>query len=101
MSSAQLRKKNRCCKSTCLHCPYGHTIKKLGIQFRDAQAADQDFLELIGCDQSLENMSIAILKEHDFAAFTKNHIIITKLWLHPDFTDQEISKELLESYYFY
>lgn len=29
-----LSKKNRCCKSTCLHCPYGHTLSKIKIEFK-------------------------------------------------------------------
>lgn len=29
-----LSKKGRCCKSTCLHCPYGHTLTKINIEFR-------------------------------------------------------------------
>lgn len=30
-----LQKKARCCKSTCLHCPYGLTLSKINIKFND------------------------------------------------------------------
>jgi len=28
-----LRKRGSCCKTSCLHCPYGFTLKKEGLQF--------------------------------------------------------------------
>lgn len=30
------RNRGRCCKSTCLHCPYGTTIEKLGLKFENS-----------------------------------------------------------------
>lgn len=99
-SVAELKAKKRCCKSTCLHCPYGHTVKKLGIQFRKANENDRAFLDSLGCTQDIEECEIAILKEVSFAVFTKNHIQITGYWLDPEFEGQGLIKELLESYYF-
>ncbi|MBD64613.1 MAG: hypothetical protein CME62_05375 [Halobacteriovoraceae bacterium] len=32
LTSQFLRKRGTCCKSNCLHCPYGTTLKKLGIK---------------------------------------------------------------------
>ena len=32
------RQRGYCCQSSCLHCPYGFTIKKLGIQFEALSA---------------------------------------------------------------
>lgn len=29
-----LLKKGSCCKNTCLHCPYGFTLKKYGLQIK-------------------------------------------------------------------
>lgn len=39
-----LQKKGRCCKSTCLHCPFGHTLQKIDIEFRENNI-DQKILE--------------------------------------------------------
>jgi hypothetical protein len=101
MTAEFLKNKGRCCKSTCVHCPYGHTVKKLGIQFRDVIQSDQSFLDTLGCTESISDCTIAIIKEEDFAIFTKNHILITNFWIHPEFSNQNISKEIVESYFFY
>lgn len=29
------RKKNSCCKSSCLHCPYGHTLRNIGLSLSE------------------------------------------------------------------
>ena len=34
-TSEFLKNKGTCCKSGCLHCPYGHTLNKFGIEIRD------------------------------------------------------------------
>jgi hypothetical protein len=33
MSSQVLLARGKCCQSTCLHCPYGYTLKKCGLDF--------------------------------------------------------------------
>lgn len=33
--SAYYRKRGSCCKSSCLHCPYGYTLKTPGVKFEE------------------------------------------------------------------
>lgn len=30
------RQRGRCCKSSCLHCPFGHTLNTVGIEIKEA-----------------------------------------------------------------
>jgi len=34
-TSQYLKNKKSCCKSSCLHCPYGHTVRTLGVQVEE------------------------------------------------------------------
>ncbi len=101
MTAAFLRKKERCCKSSCLHCPYGHTVKKLGFVFKDYdESIDQsEFEDDFFSDQTLVTKSF-YLKEHFVGVFRANNIQIKKLYLNKRFRDQDIYKELIEAYYF-
>jgi hypothetical protein len=108
-TSTFLRQRKTCCKTGCLHCPYGHTIKKYGLKFRDLNEEDlgvvYDLLlkahENFDVSQfSLDNIKLMSLKDQVCGVIFKNHIVIKKLVLLPEFQDQGISKELAESYYF-
>ncbi len=33
LTSHFLQKRGHCCKSSCLHCPYGHTLNTVGLSF--------------------------------------------------------------------
>lgn len=35
------RNRGTCCKSNCLHCPYGTTLKRLGLQFRSFGTSEE------------------------------------------------------------
>jgi len=61
MSAQALLDRKRCCKSACLHCPYGHTIKTLGLELREYQ---QENLVLIN-DALVDN---GINTKSDFTA---------------------------------
>lgn len=39
-TSQFLKNRGSCCKTNCLHCPYGTTLKNCGIQFRQAQLSE-------------------------------------------------------------
>jgi len=41
-TSEHLLKKGACCRSSCLHCPYGHTVKTIGLNISDY---DDSYLE--------------------------------------------------------
>jgi hypothetical protein len=109
-TSQFLKNRGTCCKSACLHCPYGYTIKKLGIQFREVQEEDFSIVESVlqenAADQIAwkefwpDNIRLITLKEEICGLFLKNHIIIKHLFLKPHFQQQNISKELVESYFF-
>lgn len=109
-TSQFLRNKGTCCKSGCLHCPYGYTVKKNGLQFREVLEEDFPLVETImkEAGQTVadwksfwpENMRFLLLKNHVCGVFFKNHIVIKHLCLRTHFQSQDLSKELVESYFF-
>lgn len=108
-TSHYLKNKGTCCKSACLHCPYGFTIKKHGIQFRDVSENDFALVEEILKENESsvewktfwpENVKLVLLKERVAGLMLKNHIVVKHLLLRPHFQHQGISKELVESYFF-
>lgn len=101
-----LRSKGHCCKNTCIHCPYGHTVKKFGLKFH---SLSQDNLEIArkikGTDLSfdefpIENYFIVTLKEFYCAVIRVDKLFVREFYLLDDFKDQQLSKELVESYFF-
>ncbi len=47
LTSEFLRKRGHCCKSSCLHCPYGHTLKTIKFQFEDYTNQKKQLLETL------------------------------------------------------
>mgnify|MGYP000356679021 CR=1 FL=1 len=108
MSGKMLQNRGRCCKSACLHCPYGFTLKRFGLQFKDVEdnleALKALSQELASRDFSKEDLSLykfVFIKEELAGAIRVNHIQVKELFLGEDFQDQNLSKEIVESYYFY
>lgn len=109
-TSQFLRNRGTCCKSACLHCPYGYTLKKHGLQFKEVTEEDfpqiETMLEESGQTKVEwktfwpENIKIIILKERACGFLLKNHIVIKHLYLMPHFQDQDLSKEMVEAYLF-
>lgn len=108
-TSTYLKNRGTCCKTACLHCPYGFTTKKLGIQFRQVDASEeaklQDYISLsqTPIDLSLfpaEHRQWVLLKDHICGVMFKNHIVVKHLILGNHFKLQGINKDLVESYYF-
>lgn len=108
-TSHYLKNKGTCCKSACLHCPYGFTIKKLGLQFKAVTEEDSELVEEILKENSAsaewrsflpEHAQFVILKEKVAGLMLKNHIVVKSLFLRPHFQHQNLSKELVESYFF-
>ncbi len=104
-----LKNKGTCCRSACIHCPYGFTVKKHGFQFRDCVVGDESLLEtmLKESNETLDwktfdyqNIKFIILKNQLCGVLFKNHIVIKHFVLAPQFKKQGISKELLEAYLF-
>lgn len=104
MSGAFLKNRGRCCKSACLHCPYGFTLKRFGLQFKDAESDLEAAVSLAGRDiskEELPNFKLIYLKEELAGAMRVNHIQVKELFLHEDFRDQNLDIPIVESYYFY
>lgn len=99
------QKRGTCCKSSCLHCPYGYTLKKCGLTFRHITDTDHELLlKLLGARewQSFlpDNIQIILLKERAAGVMIKNHIVVKEVFLLPEFSHQGLDKDLIESYYF-
>jgi len=113
MTSEDLLKRGRCCKSTCVHCPYGHTVKKLGLQFKSIDDNEKywvssatSFIEKNGGKLDLDTYSAddyqyILLKEYICGAMRKDKLFVRELFLEVDYRNQGLTKELIESYYFY
>ena len=113
-TSQYLKNKGTCCKSACLHCPYGFTLKKLGLQFQEVTEEDFPVIEsmLSELGQTAgsqvvewkaffpENIKFILIKDTICGFFLKNHIQIKHLFLKPYFHDQNLSKEMVEAYFF-
>lgn len=105
MSAESLKGKRSCCKSGCLHCPYGFTVKKFGIQFSDLtdlELANKLTNNKIDLETyTLENYKFVLLKNYVCGVIRIDHLFVRQLFIRPEFSLQSISKELVESYYFY
>jgi hypothetical protein len=109
-TSQFLKNRGTCCKSACLHCPFGYTLKKCGLRFQDVSEKDFSAVEALlleagakGIDWQTylpENIKFVLIKEQVCGLILKNHIVIKHLVLKPHFQNQDLSKEMVESYYF-
>ena len=101
-----LLKRGTCCKTACLHCPYGFTLKKLRLQFQDVSEGDLTVAqEIAQSKMNLEQFKITdykfmVLKEHVCGVIRVDKLFVRELYLHPEFQNQGLVKELVESYYF-
>jgi hypothetical protein len=109
-TSQYLKNKGTCCKSACIHCPYGFTLKKHGLTFKEVKEEDAPLIETMlsesgnpGFDWKPffpDNIRIILIKDNMCGLFMKNHIVIKHLFLKPHFQDQNLSKEMVEAYFF-
>ena len=109
-TSQFLKNRGTCCKTACLHCPYGFTLKKLGLQFEEGKESDQVKIESILKEAGAENIDwkaflpsnlcFIKIKDEICGIMLKNHIVVKHLFLRPHFREQGLSKEMVESYYF-
>ena len=107
MPARALRSRGHCCKNACAHCPYGFTLKKFGLHFHDIDTKNLDVANKI-CnsqmklkDYPLQDYKIVTLKEFFCAVIRVDKLFVRELFLLEDFADQGITKEVIESYYFY
>lgn len=105
-TSKFLKNRGTCCKSACLHCPFGYTLKKCGLEFVDVTENDASLIEEIaGASFEWkgflpENAKFIKLKGTICGVLFKNHIVIKHLFLKPHYQNQNLSKEMVESYLF-
>lgn len=109
-TSSFLKNRGTCCKSICLHCPYGFTLKKIGIQFKEVTDEDSVLIKEILEENNAGSFSISdfphehirliFIKEKLCGVFFKNKLQIKHLFLKKYFQEQGLSKEMVESYFF-
>lgn len=108
-TSKFLKNRGTCCKSACLHCPYGYTLKKLGLQFREATAEDQSVIEGITTEAGASvdwksfqapHIQLLILKEQVCGYMLKTNLVVKHVVLKPQFQHQGLDKDIIESYFF-
>lgn len=103
-TSAYHRKRGTCCKSNCLHCPFGFTLKKSGLQFRVVTESDTAFIDQLVTkdwkEHLPENIQIILLKDRVAGVMIKNHIVVKEVYLVAEFKNQGLDKDLIESYFF-
>lgn len=108
-TSQFLKKRGTCCKTACLHCPYGFTLKKLRLQFKDVEDGDVELIDGIMKESEVtldykpfwpDNVKLVFIKDHVCGFILKNHIVVKHLVLKKHFQNQDLSKEMVESYYF-
>ena len=117
-TSKHLRAKNSCCKSNCLHCPYGTTLKNIGVEIKDSKTFEtsvvEEYKEMLfptnnftssllaeafGSSPNLRNEDLKVLTLKDVIcgmAYIDNKKLI-KFALLPHFSDQGIDEGYLRS----
>lgn len=63
-TSTYLKKRGTCCRTNCLHCPYGHTLKNFGIEMVELKVEDIQFANGIVTDSNpveLSDLSMSLL----------------------------------------
>ncbi len=85
-TSQYLKNKRTCCKSTCLHCPYGYTLKAHGIEFTPVSKESMDRANQIISPPSSQNAEESVATSLLASAFggstsKKKSNLITSLTL--------------------
>ncbi|MCK5883806.1 MAG: hypothetical protein KAG61_08970 [Bacteriovoracaceae bacterium] len=121
------RNRGTCCKSSCLHCPYGETLRRDGLKFKPLdgptfnQAKDLlslgeeeifDVAKMLLAEGYGKKSSFPILSElnrNQFRLVELNghecgviHLCgdeVSNLLLHPRFRDQGLNREIVDGHY--
>lgn len=109
-TSAYLKARGSCCKTACLHCPYGFTLKKERLTFADWDPVREDEAREILQDSGKsdfdltpflpENVKFVMIKGRVCGLITKTRLQVKQLFLRRHFQNQGLDKDLVESYYF-
>lgn len=104
ISAESLESKPSCCKNSCMNCPYGFTIKKHGLLFKKI---DYDELNKVSryfnveVDLNYKDYELVILKGFLVALIRADEMFVREMYIHELISPRNITKELIESYYFY
>lgn len=63
-TSTYLKNRGTCCKTCCLHCPYGYTLKTEGLKFEDVtdnRLEEAQFIIGGGQDKEMSTISASLL----------------------------------------
>lgn len=107
MPSSSLKAKGHCCKNSCIHCPYGFTLKKFGLKFWQLCDDNLEIAEKIAGKKmffegySLKDFHLVTLKDFYCALIRVDKLFVREFYLLDDFKEQGLSKEVVESYFFY
>ena len=109
-TSQFLKNRGTCCKTACLHCPYGFTLKKHGLGFQEVKEDHFPQIETMLQESGQpavdwkpfwpENIRFIVIKDVVCGFLLKNHIVIKHLYIKPYFQNQDLSKEMVEAYLF-
>ncbi len=108
-TSKFLKNRGTCCKSACTHCPYGYTLKKLGLQFQEVTVADFPTIDLINSETNTNlewksflpgHVQLMLLKGQVCGYMLKTTLVVKHVVLKPHFQHQGLSKEIIESYFY-
>jgi hypothetical protein len=106
MPARSLKARGRCCKNSCIHCPFGHTLKQHGLKFLKLEEKNLSRIQKLTAGSidftqfPLSDYQIVLLKGFICAVVRVDKLFVKEFYLMPDFVDQGLSKEVIESYYF-
>ncbi len=104
ISAESLLAKPNCCKNACINCPYGFTIKKHGLLFKKI---DYDELNEVSkyfnveISSSYKDYELVILKGFLVGLIKADELFVREMYIHELISQKNVTKELIESYYFY
>ncbi|MDD0852595.1 DUF5522 domain-containing protein [Halobacteriovorax sp. GB3] len=124
-TSSYLKKRGHCCKSNCLHCPYGTTATNLGFQvlsiddsnietarnlLQKNQASSEDISssllagafgakkEIKITDQNRDKFKLLYLKDHLCGLIEMGLFQVKKVYPQEGFEDQGFDEEFVQSF---
>lgn len=126
-TSQYLKNRGSCCKTNCLHCPYGTTLKNFGIQFQQLKIEDMKegnaiinstlsddeeklgeslLQEAIGKKKKIEvskfnfkNFYFILIKERKVGLVKKGRLQLKEIFLKQRFTEQGLDLATVTSFF--
>ena len=128
LTSQFLKNKKTCCKTKCLHCPYGYTLETLGLEFIpvtvESMARANEIISpkkedeglslassmlasaygspkkaVLITPRTLDKFLIIKLKERECGVVKKGIVQLSKIYLKEHFTDQGLELHIVDDLY--